>query len=185
MFRRLLATLVAVLFVLAGSAPLTGSQAAPAQRPAPKSQPPAKKARKVWTNEDVEALRTSGTGASEAPTAASAASSASGEASAAGESADKAGAQQKEENPVEKLRKRLTPIRTELDSVEAQLRALRQTSSSGKTSGGVVDVSKSPGGLNTENQVTQLEQRRAELLRQIADIEDEARRAGISPGSIR
>jgi hypothetical protein len=177
MVRRLLVAFVAALFVLACSAPALASQAAP------QKQPPAKKTKKIWTNEDLEALRPGGATSSEAP----AAPSASGGAPAAGESADKAGAQSKgkEEDPVEKLRKRLTPIRADLDSVEAQLRSLRNARSSGSTTGGGMDVSKTSGAMNTEDQIALLEKRRADLLRQIADIEDEARRAGISPGAIR
>ncbi len=180
MTRRLLAVFVAALFALACSVPAMASQAAP-----PQKQPPAKKAKKVWTNEDLEALRSSGVTSSGTPSAAPAAA---GEAAAGAETAVKAAAEKKdkEEDPVEKLRKRLTPLREEIDSVEAQLRSLRQHRSSGRTTGEPgIDVSKAPGGLNTDNQVTQLESRRSDLLRQIAAIEDEARRMGIAPGAIR
>ncbi len=179
MTRRLLAVFVAALFALACSAPAMASQAAP-----PQKQPPAKKAKKIWTNEDLEALRPSGVAASATP---SAVPSAAGEASAGEETAAKATAEKKdkEEDPVEKLRKRLTPLRAEIDAVDAQLRSLRQNRSSGRTSGGGMDVSKTTGGMNTEDQIAQLERRRGDLLRQIAAIEDEARRAGIAPGSIR
>ncbi len=179
MSRRLPVTIVAALFVLAWAAPAMASQAAP-----PQKQPPAKKAKKVWTNEDLEALRPSGVTASGT---AAVAPSAAGEAPPADESADKAAAEkkEKEEDPVEKLRTRLTPLRTELDAVEAQLRSLRQNRASGRTTGGGMDVSKAPGGLNTDDQIAQLETRRNDLLRQIAAIEDEARRSGIAPGAIR
>ena len=173
MSRRLLAALVAALFVLGCSAPALASQA----------QPPAKKARKVWTNEDLEALRPSGVTVSTPPAAAPAAATEA----AVADSDEKAGGKKKEKevDPVEKILKRLAPLRTELDSVEARLRALRQARSTGNTSGGTVDISQSPGGLNTENQVSQLEQRRSDLLRQIAALEDEARRKGVAPGAIR
>jgi hypothetical protein len=182
MSRRLLAAFVAALFVLAMCAPVHASQAAP------QKQPPAKKARKVWTNEDLEALRPSGVTVS-APRAA--APSAAGEATAADNPADKAGAEKKdddknkEEDPVEKLLKRLAPLRLELASVEARLASLRSARSSGNTTGGGMDVSKTSGGMNTEDQVLQLEKRRSDLLGQIAAIGDEARRKGISPGAIR
>jgi hypothetical protein len=48
-----------------------------------------------------------------------------------------------------------------------------------------MDVSKTSGGMNTEDQIAQLEKRLGDLQRQIAAIEDEARRAGIAPGVIR
>jgi hypothetical protein len=179
MVRRLLVAFVAALFALASCAPLLASQAA-AQK-----QPPAKKAKKVWTNEDLEALRPSGvTGTT---VTAPAASPASGEATAADKSAEKKDKEEKDkkEDPVEKLLKRLTPLRTELDATDAQLRSLRNAGSSGSTTGGGVDVSKTAGGVNTTDQIARLEQRRSELLRQIAAIEDEARRMGVAPGAIR
>jgi len=155
------------------------SQAAP-----PQKQPPAKKAKKVWTNDDLEALRPGGATSSEAPAAP--APPAAGETPAAGESADKAAPQkQAGESPVELLRKRLAAVRADLDSVEAQLRSLRGARTSGNTTGGGVDVNKTTGGMNTEDQIVQLEKQRADLLRQIADIEDEARRAGMAPGAVR
>jgi hypothetical protein len=186
MTRRLLAVFVAALFALAYSAPAMASQAAP-----PQKQPPANKAKKVWTNEDLEALRPGGVIISSAPVARSAAPSAAGEEAATKEAEEKAGAEKKdddkkkEEDPIEKLRKRLTPLRAEMDAVDAQLRSLRQNRSSGRTSGGGMDVSKTTGGMNTEDQIVQLEKRRGDLLRQIAAIEDEARRKGIAPGAIR
>ncbi len=155
------------------------------------TQAPAKKAKKVWTNEDLEALRYTSfvtTGASErAPAPPAATSRSATETSASAETGEKPATEQKEkeEDPVEKLRKRLDPLRAELDSVEAQLRSFRQARSSGSTTGGGFDVTKAPTGVNTDDQINLLEKRRAELLRQISDIEDEARRKGIAPGAIR
>ena len=179
MTRRLLALFVAALFALACSTPAMASQAAPAQK-----QPPAKKAKKIWTNDDLEALRPSGVASSATPSAAASAAEEAfvREAIAAMAAAEK---KEEEEDPVEKLRKRLTPLRAEIDAVDAQLRSLRQNRSSGRTTGGGMDVSKTTGGMNTEDQIAQLEKRRGDLLRQIAAIEDEARRAGIAPGAIR
>lgn len=179
MTRRILAVFVAALFALACSAPAIASQAAP-----PQKQPPAKKAKKVWTNEDLEALRPSGVASSATP---STVPSAAAEAPTGAEIAAKSAAEKKdkEEDPVEKLRKRLTPLREEIDSIDTQLRSLRQGRVSGRTTGGGMDVSKTSGGMNTDDQIAQLERRRGDLLRQIAAIEDEARRASIAPGAIR
>lgn len=152
----------------------------------PEAPAPAKKAKKVWTNDDLEALRYTArvsTASSETPPAPPADESAAAEETpAAGETP--APSEQKED-PAEKLRKRLEPLRVELDSIDAQLRSLRQARSSGRTTAGGIDVTKTPGGMNTDDQIALLGKRRADLLRQIADIEDEARRAGIPPGSIR
>ena len=128
--------------------------------------------------EDLEALPRGGISTSSAP-AAPAASAEKPEA----DKKDKS--KEKEEDPVEKLRKRLDPLRTELDAVEAQLRSLRSAGASGNTTGGGVDVSQTAGGVNTLDQISRLEQRRSELQRQIVAVEDEARRKGIAPGAIR
>jgi len=183
MTRRPLAVFVAALFALACSVPAVASQAAP-----PQKQPPAQKTKKVWTNEDLEALRPSGVASSATPSAvpSAAAEAPTGAEIAAEAAADKKDKEKdKEEDPVEKLRKRLTPLREEIDSIDTQLRSLRQNRSSGRTTGGGMDVSKTSGGLNTDDQIAQLEKRRGDLLRQIAAIEDEARRMGIAPGAVR
>jgi hypothetical protein len=174
MSRRLLAALVAALFALAWVAPLPASQA----------KPPAKKAKKVWTNEDLEALRPGGVTVL-APARVSTAPAA-GEESAAKKEEEKAEGEKKEgPSPLEKIRKRLDPLRAELGAIELQLQSLRDKRSTGNTTGQGINVTAAPGGLNTENQITQLENRRSILLRQISDIEDEARRQGIPPGALR
>jgi hypothetical protein len=175
MSRRLFVALIAALFLLVSAAPLPAWQGAPKQQPA-------KKAKKVWTNEDLAALPPGGISTSSAPAAPTSASADKPEA----DQKDKVDKDKgKEEDPVEKLRKQIEPLRTELDSVEARLRALRTVGDSGNTSGGGVDVSRTTGGVNTTAQIAQFEQRRSDLQRQIAAIEDEARRLGISPGAIR
>ena len=173
MLRRLLVS-IAALFVLACCVPAPASQAAASQ-----AQTRPKKAKKIWTNEDLEALRPSGITVSE-PAAAPA--PAPGEAAASDQPAEK---KDKEEDPVEKLLKRLEPLRLELASVEARLTSLRSARSSGGTTGGGMDVSKTAGGMNTDAQISQLDKRRSDLLSQISGIEDEARRMGIAPGAIR
>jgi hypothetical protein len=175
MSRRLLVALVAVIFLLGSATPLCASQAAPKQQPA-------KKAKKIWTNEDLAALAPGGISTSSAPVAPASTSADKPEADKKDkDEKDKS----KEEDPVEKLRKRLEPLRADLTAVEAQLRSLRSAGASGNTTGGGVNISQTAGGVNTADQISLLEQRRTGILRQIADIEDEARRKGIAPGAIR
>lgn len=176
MSRRLLVALVAAIFLLGSVTPLWASQAAPKQLPA-------KKARKVWTNEDLAALAPGGISTSTAP-AAPAASASEDKPEADKKDKDEKD-KSKEEDPVEKLRKRLEPLRSDLTAVEAQLRSLRGAGASGNTTGGGVNISQTAGGVNTADQISLLEQRRSGILRQIAAIEDEARRKGIAPGAIR
>ena len=184
MSRRLLVALVAALFALAWTVPAPASQQPPQRLPS-KVKPPGGQSKKVWTNEDLEALRPGGVAVLKAVPAVG-----TGPAAAAEEAAAKEGegaeAEKKEGlTPLEKILKRLEPLRLELASVEARLQSLRQARSTGNTTGQGIDVTRAPGGLNTENQASQLEARRTELLRQISNIEDEARRMGIAPGALR
>jgi len=177
--RLLVAILTLVSFVAAS---LFAAQQ-PAQKPVPAA--PAKKAKKVWTNEDLEALRHTArvsTASSEGPSAAPPAAESP---AVAGAPAAEKPAEAQKDDPAEKLRKRLEPLRAELDRIDAEVRSLRQARSSGRTTGGGIDVTKTPGGMNTDDQIALLEKRRQEILRQIDEIQAEARRAGISPGSIR
>ncbi len=176
MSRRLLVALVATMFSLSWAIPSLGFQ----------TQPPAKKAKKVWTNEDVEALRPGGiTILKPSPAVSSAPPAAAEEAAAKKEEEKPEGEKKAGLTPLEKILKRLAPLREELTVVEMRLQTLRGSLATGNTTGGAINVDKAPGGLNTENQLTQLENRRSILQRQIADIEDEARRLGISPGALR
>ena len=142
--------------------------------------PPPKKPKKVWTNDDVEALRdkvnfssfgevtaaASGTSASEAGTASAAISP-------------------DQETPEQRMQKRIAALRTELATVEQEIRTIRNASTSGRTSGQKIDFNNVDAGLNTEARVAQLEQRRKQIQQQIETAEDEARRMGMSAGSIR
>jgi DNA repair exonuclease SbcCD ATPase subunit len=179
MYHRVPVALIAAMFALSWAIPAT------AKRFASQANPPAKKARKVWTNEDLEALRPGGITILKPSPAVSAKPSATSEEAAAKEE-EKTGDEKKEGvAPLEKIRKKLEPLRSELAVVEMRLQTLRGSLASGNTTGGAINVDKAPGGLNTDNQITQLENRRSELKRQISDIEDEARRLGIPPGALR
>lgn len=69
---------------------------------------------------------------------------------------------------------KIRPLRDELSKIEAELAAMnRERAAQGSTT--------NPPGAFTADRVAQLERRRAELQRQISDIEDDARRAGALP----
>jgi uncharacterized coiled-coil protein SlyX len=76
---------------------------------------------------------------------------------------------------------RARPLRQELERVEAEIQRVRaEADARGMTLYGVT-----AGGSMTANQLQQLENRRANLLSQIAALEDEARRAGVPAGWLR
>jgi outer membrane murein-binding lipoprotein Lpp len=144
--------------------------------------PPAKKPKKVWTNEDLEALREkvnfSSFGEGAASGASASQTSDAGPASAVALSPD-------QETPEQRMQKRIAALRGELAGVEQEIRTIRNASTSGRTTGQKIDMNNVDAGLNTEARVAQLEQRRKQIQQQIDAAEDEARRMGMSAGSIR
>jgi len=81
--------------------------------------------------------------------------------------------------------RQLQPLREELIRTESELKALQQARKYGKGVTGAVAFDHEPEGVNSEGQVEVLQQRRAELLRKIDELEEEARHNGIAPGELR
>lgn len=81
-----------------------------------------------------------------------------------------------EEQQREQWRARLAPLREELERIEAEIARLGGVSAG--TEVGLV-------GVPTVDRADELNRRRAELRRQIAAVEDEARRAGVPPAWLR
>lgn len=165
--------------------------AAPAQTPQKVSKP---KAKKVWTNDDLERLpRWSISTASSEPTPppakaegaeAAEVGEAAGETPSAEKPAEKAPVPKppKEKDP-EYWRRQLAPLRQQLQDVDAQIARVR--SGEGSAESGGMNVARAGGPLGPENTIQQLERRRASLQQQIDAIEDQARRQGIDPGYLR
>ena len=70
------------------------------------------------------------------------------------------------------VEERLRPLRSELSRIEAELATINQERAA------LGGSSSNPPGAFTGDRIAQLERRRGELQRQIADIEDDARRTG-------
>lgn len=141
---------------------------------------------RVWTNDDLERLPPTirinvvGQAAAVAPTAeAAAALEATEGAAPPGEQA--AEALPREKDP-EYWRERMQKVREQLARVDAQIRSLQ--GNLGRTGAGINLLGSSPG-VQPADTLRQLERRRKELLQQITQIEDEARRAGMPPGVLR
>lgn len=142
---------------------------------------------KVWTNDDLELLKEKapvsvmGTARAAAPAAAEA------EAEAVAEGEGEAAAEPVPGPPKEQTREywqeRLQPLRDELGRIEQQLQRLRR--GQGQAASNAVDVMGSNPGVQVEDTIRQLERRRTQVQQQIADIQAEARRAGVPPGYVR
>lgn len=170
--------LVAPALVSASQAP-TG-QAWPAKKPASKA--------KVLYNEDLERLRSRALNVV-GPAAAAAtteAAPAEGEGEAGAESAP--GGEERtslpaKETTAEHWQERLKPLRDELAKTEQQIQQLRR--SSGQAASNTIDFLGSNPGVQVEDTLRRLEQRRAQLQQEIESVQLEAKRKGIPPGKLR
>jgi hypothetical protein len=178
--------------------------------PGETTQPRAKLPKKIWTNDDVERLRP-GWHAERPAEPAPAEQPAEGVESEAvapptAEPVPEAAEQKPEEKPAEPetpvapsvppkppdqrqqldhWQKELAPLRAELADVEGQISRIRQALTTGEGASNGVNLLDNSSRLSPENQIGLLEQRRAELLQKIAELEDDARRSSIPPGWLR
>jgi len=81
--------------------------------------------------------------------------------------------------------RQLQPLREELIRAESELKAIQQARKYGKSITGAVALDQEPEGVSPEAQMEVLQQRRAELLRKIDELEEEARHNEIAPGDLR
>lgn len=142
---------------------------------------------KVWSNDEIEVLvrgqRISILGEASAP-----AEEAAPEATAAegappeGEAAPAAPQAPKEQTP-EYWQERLKPLREEQAKIDQELQASR--SNQNRAASNAINVNTNAPGIDVRDTIARLEQRRADLQRQIEDIQAEARRMGIPAGWVR
>jgi len=133
---------------------------------------------KVWTNEDLARL---GGDISVVGGSRPAAAAAGGEGEAAGEEESKP--EPPKETTVEYWQERLAPLRAELAQVEQQLNQLR--SNQGRAASNTLDLNTDAAGVDVQDTIRRLEERRRQLQQQIEDIQLEAKRKGIAPGRLR
>lgn len=161
---------------------------------------PQRPRKKVWTNDDLEQLRLRGriniVGGQPAETTSEQkpAEAPTGETPAAGEAAAESEAPAEEapkplpprEQDPEYYRERLRPLRNELAQLERQITDLENTirTGGGGRSGGVGLLQSNPG-VDPRDTLARLRRQRDQLRAQMAGIEAEARRHGLSPGQLR
>lgn len=167
----------ALLATLALALCLAASPAASAQV----QQPPGKKAKKVWTNDDLDAMRG---GSRQGDVRASAGESAGTSAAAEEKPTGKDKPLPREKDP-KLYREKLVPLRSQLEQLDAQIKQLRQQLTHPIEGTNALDLSHTSVIMQPEVALKELEQKRQQLQQKIDDLEDEARRNGISPGDIR
>jgi hypothetical protein len=180
MVRVVLALVLAVL-VAPGPAGVRGGVALGAQAGSGEKAK-SKKAKKVWTNEDLERLRE---GSPISVMGGAAAKGAGAEAAGGGEKAEAGGAPYIKAKDPQWYRQRMGSLRAELEKIESEISHLRKFVENPYTGQAGLSVNQENGRLSPANQIELLERRRNEVRRQMDDLEDEARRNGIPSGVLR
>jgi chaperonin cofactor prefoldin len=158
------------------------SKAAPAQpaaSPAAADSPaPPKKAKKVWTTDDVAGM--AGGSPAPSPRQKEEASSNADREEGKGEAQSKKAPPPQHQDP-EYYKARLTPLRDELRDVESKLSKLQSTPTDYRTGSRTESVAGLPThSFTVQNEIERLERRRETLKKRIAEIETEARSNGVS-----
>ena len=162
---------------------LFGAATAAAQAQPPAKRPP-QKAKKVWTNDDLEELSArvprSEFGAAAGPGSAAAAETKAGGEAKPGETQ----AYAKDKDPAY-YKQRAAALRAELDRIDSEIRRLRSFKSNPSSGTGGLALGQDNLSLTPENQIRQLEVRRSQVEKELDDLEAEARRNGFPPGTVR
>ncbi len=161
--------------------PAANSQAAPQQ---PKPAPPAKK---VWTNDDIDALREhGGSGVSVVGGGAPAASGAPANgANTPGRRANQPPPPLPKEKDPAWYKKQLAPLYAKRDALDTEI-ANAEAAVTGDTRGSAtVDMSSFGAAATPQDQLKQLQDQKQQVQNLIDALEDMARHNGIEPGSLR
>jgi hypothetical protein len=166
---RILAGLLVTVFVCVGG-PIGAAQR---EETTPGASPP-EVSRKIWTNDDVQALQSSPvTFVSEFST------------SGNGMPVVAAKPHLSKYKDPSWYRVQLKSLRDELARTEAELRRIQAELKQAHGGTNALDMDKDPIGVNPEGILQVLEQRRLDPLMQISELEDLAQRNGIPPGELR
>ena len=161
------------------------------QVPAKKEQ---KKAKKVWTNEDLEGLREGRTApvpeinaeaGKEALPAEGAAATGEG---GAGETAAAAAGPKTpyvKEQDAKWYQEQIAPLRAEVERIDSEIRRIREFKDAPSSGTNAMALGQNNLSLTPDNQIQQLEKRRGEVLAKIDEVESQARRNGLNPGTVR
>jgi hypothetical protein len=138
----------------------------PTATPAPTSSPTPTPPKKVWTNDDLPSSK--------------------------GSQADKKNAnfrttptQNVDPATVDRIRKSLEKLQTQLDEVNKKLKSYKEFQSGEPVSTDARELNKGISRTPVDQQLTQLEDKKKQLETQISDLNDEARKKGIDPGQLR
>ncbi len=139
-------------------------------------QPKPKKEKKVWTNDNLDSVRDSST------------ISVVGQTSSTQDKAQRANGKpepQTYEKDPRWYRAQLGPLRAQFDSLDKEIRHTKEFLAGGHTGEGNLKFNQFSVPMNPQDQIKQLEKRKADVQTKIDALEDRARRNGIPPGDLR
>ena len=142
--------------------------------------------RKVWTNDDIAALRggaVSFTGATTAPAPAAPEGAEGAAAAEAAAAEEETVPQPPKQETREYWQERLQALQNQIQQIDQQIQSLR--SGRNQADSNALSLTSGNPGVQVEDTIQRLENRRRQLQQQIADLQDEARRQGVSPSWVR
>ena len=167
---------VGVFILVSGLALATGSVArgqGAADKPKPK---------KVWTDDDLQGPRGAKPAGSTAEIIAANGADLGGDSGVAGNAARLRYTRDKDPKW---YARELQPLREELAKVDSEIRSFQEARKDGKGVTDAVSLEEEPEGVNPDGQMDLLKSERAELVRRIDELEEQARHNAIVPGDLR
>ena len=168
-----------VVFAIVGGLAMAAAPAGVAQDATDKPKP-----KKVWTDDD---LRGPGSGKPVGATAGSQTVVANGADPGAdsGVAGNTARLRYTRDKDPKWYARELQPLREELAKVDTEIRSLQEARKDGKGVTDAVSLEEEPEGVSPDGQMELLKSERAELLRQIDELEEQGRHNSITPGDLR
>ncbi len=159
----------------------TKPAAAPADKNAPKQDgqatPDKKKAKKVWTNEEMATLP-GGVSVVGEPNQGVESKREPGHDAATG-SGDS------QQMQIDSYRRQISDLRSQIDAADQRIAQLKAFKGENSSPSGGINMNQGYDMVPEEDQVKQLEAKKKKLEGQIEDVENEARKNGIDPGKLR
>jgi chaperonin cofactor prefoldin len=145
-----------------------------AKTPAP-APPEKKKPKKVWTNDEIGSVKggVSVVGDDNAPS------------TGALSKPSTSSAEQSHQQQVDSYRDRIRNYQSQIDAIDQRIAQLKNFKADNTTPSGGINLNEGYDMVPLEDQVKQLEEKKAKLQSKLDDTEAEARKNGIEPGELR
>ncbi len=164
----------------AGAASSSPPAAAPAVQPALTNTAPTiegKKPKKVWTNDEIKSVKGNVSVVGD--------SNFSSDASEAKKPPTASGQKDLHQQQLDNYRKQIQDLRRQIDAADQRISQLKNFKGENTAPAGGINPAQGYNMVPLEEQVKQLEEKKKQLGAKIEDMENDARKNGISPGELR